>query len=184
MAIINTLQKCLDSPYLFKDDEAPAKIPGLLAKAADRLDAAANLQYTGSGDPADVSFLSYEAMFSCLRGLLVYHKGYREAGPLRVPDAGLREPLRVRRGDPGHRASPRLRTRPGPEDPAGREPRRRFGIRQADARDPGTVETLTTRARTLRGVRGPSSDPGASDERRGPKTAPSFPAAPHSSLGN
>ena len=79
MAIINTLQKCLDSPYLFKDDEAAAKIPGLLAKAADRLEAAANIQHTGQGDAADVSFLSYEAMFSCLRAL-VYHKGYREAG--------------------------------------------------------------------------------------------------------
>ncbi|MBV8077384.1 MAG: hypothetical protein JO284_13340, partial [Planctomycetaceae bacterium] len=62
MAIINTLEKCLDSPYLFKDDAAPAQIPGLLAKAADRLEAAANIQATGQGDPADVSFLSYEAM--------------------------------------------------------------------------------------------------------------------------
>src|SRR5215213_2245710 len=79
MAIINTLQKCLDSPYLFKDDEAPARIPALLAKAADRLEAAANLQATGQGDPADISFLSYESMFACLRAL-VYHKGYREAG--------------------------------------------------------------------------------------------------------
>jgi uncharacterized protein (UPF0332 family) len=79
MAIINTLDKCLDSPYLFKDEEAAARIPALLSKAADRLEAAANLQYTGQGDGADISFLSYEAMFSCLRAL-VYHKGYREAG--------------------------------------------------------------------------------------------------------
>jgi uncharacterized protein (UPF0332 family) len=79
MAIINTLQKCLDSPYLFKDDDAPAKIPALLAKAGERLEAAANLQHTGQGDPADISFLCYEAMFACLRAL-VYHKGYREAG--------------------------------------------------------------------------------------------------------
>src|SRR3954470_13267930 len=79
MAIINTLQKCLDSPYLFKDETAPGRIPALLAKAADRLEAAANLQATGQGDPADISFLSYEAMFACLRAL-VYHKGYREAG--------------------------------------------------------------------------------------------------------
>lgn len=79
MAIINTLQKCLDSPYLFKDEEAAERIPALLAKAADRLEAAANLQATGQGDPADICFLSYEAMFSCLRAL-VYHKGYREAG--------------------------------------------------------------------------------------------------------
>lgn len=79
MAIVNTLQKCLDSPYLFKDDEAHTRIAGLLAKAGDRLEAAANIQNTGQGDPADVSFLSYEAMFCCLRAL-VYNKGYREAG--------------------------------------------------------------------------------------------------------
>jgi hypothetical protein len=79
MAIINTMQKCLDSPYLFKDDEAPNRIGSLLAKAGDRLEAAANIQATGQGDPTDISFLSYEAMFSCLRAL-VYAKGYREAG--------------------------------------------------------------------------------------------------------
>ena len=38
-----------------------------------------NIQSTGQGDPADVSFLSYQAMFACLRAL-VYSKGYREAG--------------------------------------------------------------------------------------------------------
>lgn len=79
MAIINTLQKCLDSPYLFEDAEAPARIGGLLAKAGDRLEAAANVHANGQGDPADISFLSYEAMFCCLRAL-VYAKGYREAG--------------------------------------------------------------------------------------------------------
>lgn len=79
MAIINTLQKCLDSPYLFEDKEAPARIGGLLAKAGDRLEAAANIHTSGQGDPADISFLSYEAMFCCLRAL-VYAKGYREAG--------------------------------------------------------------------------------------------------------
>jgi uncharacterized protein (UPF0332 family) len=79
MAIINTLEKCLDSPYLFEDKEAPARIGGLLAKAGDRLEAAANVQTSGQGDPADISFLSYEAMFCCLRAL-VYAKGYREAG--------------------------------------------------------------------------------------------------------
>ena len=79
MAIINTLEKCLDSPYLFEDKEAPARIGGLLAKAGDRLEAAANVQSSGQGDPADISFLSYEAMFCCLRAL-VYAKGYREAG--------------------------------------------------------------------------------------------------------
>ena len=79
MAIINTLQKCLESPYLFEDPEAPNRIGGLLAKAGDRLEAAVNIQTTGQGDPADINFLCYEAMFCCLRAL-VYHKGYREAG--------------------------------------------------------------------------------------------------------
>src|SRR3954465_1989839 len=79
MAIINTFQKCLDSPYLFEDKEAPARIVELLAKAGDRLDAAVNIHPTGQGDPADVVFLSYEAMFCCLRAL-VYARGYREFG--------------------------------------------------------------------------------------------------------
>jgi uncharacterized protein (UPF0332 family) len=79
MAIINTLQKCLDSPYLFEDKEAPTRIGTLLGRAADRLEAAANIHSTGQGDLADVNFLSYEAMFCCLRAL-VYAKGYREAG--------------------------------------------------------------------------------------------------------
>ena len=79
MAIINTLKKCLDSPYLFVDKEASNRVGSLMATAADRLEAAANIHSTGQGDPADVSFLSYEAMFSCLRAL-VYNKGYREAG--------------------------------------------------------------------------------------------------------
>ena len=79
MAIVNTLKKCLDSPYLFEDKEAPTRIGGLLAKAGDRLEAAANIQMTGQGDAADVTFLSYEAMFCCLRAL-VYAKSYREAG--------------------------------------------------------------------------------------------------------
>ena len=79
MAIINTFAKCLESPYLFEDPDAPNRIGGLLAMAGDRLEAAANLQSTGQGDPADVSFLSYEAMFACLRAL-VYARGYREAG--------------------------------------------------------------------------------------------------------
>ena len=79
MAIVNTFQKCLDSPYLFQDQEAPTLVGGLLAKAGDRLEAAANVRNTGQGDPADIGFLSYEAMFCCLRAL-VYDKGYREAG--------------------------------------------------------------------------------------------------------
>ncbi|MCA1686483.1 MAG: hypothetical protein LC745_11025 [Planctomycetia bacterium] len=79
MAIINTLQKCLESPYLFEDQEAPTRIGSLLTKAGDRIEAAANIQSTGQGDQADISFLSYEAMFCCLRAL-VYARGYREAG--------------------------------------------------------------------------------------------------------
>src|SRR5947209_4845086 len=79
MAIINTLQKCLDSPYLVEDKDAPSRVGALLAKAGDRVEAAANIQASGQGDPADISFLSYEAMFCCLRAL-VYAKGYREAG--------------------------------------------------------------------------------------------------------
>lgn len=79
MAIINTLEKCLESPYLFEDKEAPHLIGGLLAKAGDRLEAAWNIHSSGQGDPADANFLAYEAMFCCLRAL-VYSKGYREAG--------------------------------------------------------------------------------------------------------
>src|SRR3954453_4225477 len=79
MAITNTFRKCLDSPYLFEDKDAPARIPKLLASAGDRRDAAVNIQTTGQGDPADASLLAYEAMFACLRAL-VYAKGYREAG--------------------------------------------------------------------------------------------------------
>jgi hypothetical protein len=79
MAIINTLQKCLDSPYLVEDKDAPSRVGALLVKAGDRVEAAANIRASGQGDPADISFLSYEAMFCCLRAL-VYAKGYREAG--------------------------------------------------------------------------------------------------------
>jgi uncharacterized protein (UPF0332 family) len=78
MAIINTLQKCLDSPYLFEDKGAPDRVAGLLAKAADRLEAATNLVAAGQSESADVPFLCYEAMFCCLRAL-VYARGYREA---------------------------------------------------------------------------------------------------------
>ena len=79
MAIINTLKKCLESPYLFEDADAPKRVGALLTKAGDRIEAAANIQTSGQGDPADITFLSYEAMFCCLRAL-VYSKGYREAG--------------------------------------------------------------------------------------------------------
>lgn len=79
MAIINTLPKCLESPYLFVDKEAPNKIGSLLAMAGDRLEAAANILNAGQTESADVNFLTYEAMFACVRAL-VYAKGYREAG--------------------------------------------------------------------------------------------------------
>ncbi|MGE3818199.1 MAG: HEPN domain-containing protein [Isosphaeraceae bacterium] len=79
MAIVNTLSKCLDSPYLFIDEDAPQRVGTLLSKAGDRLEAAANILNSGQGDAADATFLSYEAMFSCVRAL-VYAKGYREAG--------------------------------------------------------------------------------------------------------
>lgn len=79
MAIINTFPKCLDSPYLVQDKDAPLKVGALMSTAADRLEAAANINATGQGDMADVSFLSYEAMFNCLRAL-VYAKGYKEMG--------------------------------------------------------------------------------------------------------
>jgi len=79
MAIINTFQKCLESPYLIEDRDAPTRIGDLLAKAGDRLEASGNIQSSGQGDPADVVFLAYESMFCCLRAL-VYAKGYREMG--------------------------------------------------------------------------------------------------------
>ncbi|MDX2037061.1 MAG: hypothetical protein SFX72_10450 [Isosphaeraceae bacterium] len=79
MAIINTFPKCLESPYLFEDAQAKNRVGELLAKAGDRLEAAANIHTSGEGDPADANFLGYEAMFCCLRAL-VYAKGYREAG--------------------------------------------------------------------------------------------------------
>jgi uncharacterized protein (UPF0332 family) len=79
MAIVNTLAKCLDSPYLIKDDDAATRVGGLLSIAGDRLEAAANINATGQGDQADISFFSYEAMFACIRAL-VYSKGYREMG--------------------------------------------------------------------------------------------------------
>ena len=79
MGIVNTLQKCLETPYFFEDKEAPARIPSLMALAADRLDAADNIHKHGSGDADDVTQYSYEAMFACLRAL-VYARGYREAG--------------------------------------------------------------------------------------------------------
>src|SRR5439155_11004321 len=101
MGIINTFPKCLDSPYLFADKDAPQRVGALLTVAADRLEAANNIQSTGQGDPADISFLSYEAMFACLRAL-VYSRGYREAG-LRCLILACEE-LYIRPGqlDPAH----------------------------------------------------------------------------------
>ncbi len=79
MAIINTFAKCLDSPYLLKDKDAPARIPELLPRAGERLDGAERIHQAGHDDSADVVYLAYEAMFCCLRAL-VYAKGYRELG--------------------------------------------------------------------------------------------------------
>lgn len=78
MPIINTLERCLDSPFLFLDPEAPGRVEGCLAFSADRLGAARNLFETAP-DSADVSLFAYEAMFGALRAL-VYSRGYREAG--------------------------------------------------------------------------------------------------------
>ncbi|HEU5119326.1 MAG TPA: hypothetical protein VFT74_22230 [Isosphaeraceae bacterium] len=78
MPIINTLARCLDSPYLFLDPDAPGRVEGCLAFATDRLQMARNL-IQSSPDSADVSLFAYEAMFAAMRAL-VYHRGYREAG--------------------------------------------------------------------------------------------------------
>lgn len=79
MAIVETFSKCLETPYLRLDPEAPGRVPNLLALASDRLDAAAALHGGPPGDAADSVLLSYEAMFACIRAL-VYAHGYREAG--------------------------------------------------------------------------------------------------------
>lgn len=79
MAIVNTFAKCLESPYLFRDPEAPQRVGGLLEFASDRLEAAASLRDDPQSDPADIALLCYEAMFACIRAL-VYSEGYREAG--------------------------------------------------------------------------------------------------------
>ncbi|MFM7315602.1 MAG: HEPN domain-containing protein [Isosphaeraceae bacterium] len=79
MAIVNNLQKCMESPYLFEDKDAPGRVPALLNSAADRLEAATNIYSFNKGDKADIIFLAYEAMFACMRAL-VYSKGLREYG--------------------------------------------------------------------------------------------------------
>ncbi|MEW4568480.1 hypothetical protein AB1L88_11485 [Tautonia sp. JC769] len=79
MAIVQTFEACLQSPYLRRDDSAADRVGELLLRAADRLEAAANLRANPKGDPTDLCLMSYEAMFCCLRAL-VYQQGYREAG--------------------------------------------------------------------------------------------------------
>ena len=79
MAIINTFDKCLDSPYLVRDPAAPARVPHLLGQAADLLGAARDLLASAKPDPTDVGTLAYQAMFASVRAL-VYARGYREAG--------------------------------------------------------------------------------------------------------
>jgi uncharacterized protein (UPF0332 family) len=79
MGIFNTLEKCLDSPYLFHDPEAPARVPALLALAEDRLETARANLGRPRADAGDAAMLIYEGMFACIRAL-VYARGYREAG--------------------------------------------------------------------------------------------------------
>jgi uncharacterized protein (UPF0332 family) len=78
MAIINSLEKCLDSPYLRQDATAPEQVGGLIQFASERLELASALHRTPKSDPADTVMLAYEAMFACVRAL-VYREGYREA---------------------------------------------------------------------------------------------------------
>ena len=81
MGIINTLEKCLDSPYLFHDPEAPARVGGLLRPRppiASRMPRDRRQQPDRATRPIS-RLMSYEAMFACVRAL-VYAKGYREAG--------------------------------------------------------------------------------------------------------
>ena len=114
-----------------------------MTKAGDRIEAAANIQSTGQGDLADVSFLSYEAMFCCLRAL-VYAKGYREAG-LRCLMLAC-EHLYIRPGllDVEHiHAFERAQ---GAEDAPRSEPRRGLGVRPADARTAGAVTPARRRS--------------------------------------
>ncbi len=79
MAIINTFAKCLDSPYLHEDKDAPSGVPDLLARAHERLGHAVKVQDAGQGDPADTVYLAYESMYCSIRAL-VHAKGYRELG--------------------------------------------------------------------------------------------------------
>ncbi|MFO0956384.1 MAG: hypothetical protein U0800_02825 [Isosphaeraceae bacterium] len=79
MAIVDTLESCLASPYLFSDPQAPGRVADLLAIADDRLDLVRAVLEQGTGEADDVNQYCYEAMFACVRAL-VYAKGYREAG--------------------------------------------------------------------------------------------------------
>ena len=79
MAIINTLDKCLDSPYLFRDPTAPSRVTALLDQAVDSLGAARDLLAIPKPDAIDIGTMAYQAMFAAIRAL-VYAKGYREAG--------------------------------------------------------------------------------------------------------
>ena len=79
MGIVNTFEKCLESPYLSRDEGAAALVEGLLERADDRLRAARVVVGVPKADPADPCLLAYESMFCTLRAL-VYARGYREAG--------------------------------------------------------------------------------------------------------
>ena len=79
MGIINTFDRCLDSPFLFRDAGAPARAAGLQDQADDQLGAARDLLGGTKPDPTDVGILAHAAMFAAIRAL-VYARGYREAG--------------------------------------------------------------------------------------------------------
>ena len=123
MAIINTFAKCLDSPYLFEDKDAagPASArccPGRRPPRGRR-----QHQPPGRATRPTSRFLSYEAMFACLRALV--YQGLPRGRPA-LPAAGLRGTLRPAR-PARRRPHPRLRAGPGPARPRPPRPRRRLG---------------------------------------------------------
>lgn len=79
MPIHDTLERCLASPFLFADPEAPGRVADLLALADDRLGLVQGILDRKAGELDDVNQYCYEAMFACVRAL-VYSRGYREAG--------------------------------------------------------------------------------------------------------
>ena len=81
MAIIHTFEQCLESPYLFEDDQAPGRVSELVAQAQGRIDMAEEIAAKPSGraESVEISYLSHQAMFCYLRAR-VYAKGYRDAG--------------------------------------------------------------------------------------------------------